>query len=93
MILSRTLQKHSEATGGRQGLMRVLMLKEDVERRLASLSEGEAHTTGLNLLGRLEPVTRMELPENPEPGFLHSLMLEADLWLAGTSDGWRFRAT
>ena len=41
---------------------------------------------GQELLARLEPLAKGEFPEDAEPGFIHTLMLEADLWLAATSD-------
>jgi hypothetical protein len=59
------------------------------------MDDGEARDAGRSILERLEPLSRAELPENPEPGFIQRLMLETDLWLAATADPerWRFRAT
>ncbi len=85
MILISTLEKDSKPTSGRKGFLRLHGIKEDVEKRLDSLSPGEAQDVGQQLLARLEPLSRGELPEDAEPGFIHKLMLEADLWLAATS--------
>ncbi len=95
MTLKAVLEKHASPTSGRKGLMRILLLKEDVAMRLDSLGDGETREAGRSILERLEPLSRMQLPENPEPGFIQRLMVEADLWLAATADpeSWRFRAT
>lgn len=94
MMLSAAIQKHAKPTSGRKGFTQLFALKEDVEGRLASLAPAsETHKAGSDLLARLEPTLRAEFPEDAEPGFIQQQMIEADLWLAATSDGWRYRAT
>ncbi|MGH2963819.1 MAG: hypothetical protein ACRDMH_00340 [Solirubrobacterales bacterium] len=95
MMLTAAVQKDADGKSARKGLTRILMLKEAVEKRLDAIDDGEEREAGRSILEGLEPLSRMELPENPEPGFIQRQLVEADLWLAATADpgSWRFAKT
>lgn len=90
MILSSALQKDGVAMSAKKAMIRVMLLKDSVEERLAVLGNSEARPAGQEVFDRLEPLSELKLPENPEPAYIQRTLIAADLWLMATSDDWRY---